>query len=252
MSRRWSSPVGADRIPNPSSHPSYANPAPPVSEEDPTKHVHFSTKAPSLSITIPPVSPSMDVPVLTEAQQRAMTLTGLSFAAASGALSGMSLVLAKAAVELLVITIDHYRTGKGENQFVRAQSWFLVVGLGVGAVLQLVYLNYSLTFASPALICPLAFCFFNLSSIFGELFVKTTYSLILTARWTCLLRPIWPTRAVPNRASVNWRPGSARRRVGSFGHTAWSGSRCRYLGRGRAVRNNIPSFAPTGARFAHF
>lgn len=79
----------------------------------------------------------------------------------------MSLVLAKAAVELLVITIDHFRTGRGENQFLRAQSWFLVVGLGVGAILQLVYLNLSLTFAGPALICPLAFCFFNLSSIFG-------------------------------------------------------------------------------------
>ena len=80
----------------------------------------------------------------------------------------MSLVLAKAAVELLVITLAYYRTGKGENQFVRPESWFLVAGLGLGAVLQLVYLNYSLTFASPALICPLAFCFFNLSSIFGE------------------------------------------------------------------------------------
>jgi len=80
----------------------------------------------------------------------------------------MSLVLAKAAVELLVITLAYFRTGKGENQFVRPESWFLVAGLGIGAVLQLVYLNYSLTFASPALICPLAFCFFNLSSIFGE------------------------------------------------------------------------------------
>ena len=82
----------------------------------------------------------------------------------------MSLVLAKAAVELLVITIDHVRTGHGENQFVRVQSWLLVAGLAVGGMTQLVYLNYSLTFASPALICPLAFCFFNLSSIFGGSF----------------------------------------------------------------------------------
>ena len=102
------------------------------------------------------------------AKQRTLTLAGLAFAAASGTLSGMSLVLAKAAVELLVITIDQFHTGRGENQFARAQSWFLVAGLGIGAVLQLVYLNYSLSFASPALICPLAFCFFNLSSIFGE------------------------------------------------------------------------------------
>jgi hypothetical protein len=79
----------------------------------------------------------------------------------------MSLILAKAAVELLVLTLAWWRTGNGENQFVRAESWFLVGGLIVGALLQLVYLNYSLTFASPALICPLAFCFFNLASIFG-------------------------------------------------------------------------------------
>jgi hypothetical protein len=116
----------------------------------------------------PPLSETLDSPI-TPAQQRALTLIGLAFAAASGVLSGMSLVLAKAAVELLVITIDHFRTGKGANQFDRIQSWFLVAGLGVGAILQLVYLNYSLTFASPALICPLAFCFYNLSSIFGKL-----------------------------------------------------------------------------------
>lgn len=80
----------------------------------------------------------------------------------------MTLILAKAAVELFVLTLEWWRTGKGENQFVRAETWVLMVGLNVGAVLQLVYLNYSLTFASPALICPLAFCFFNLSSIFGK------------------------------------------------------------------------------------
>lgn len=105
----------------------------------------------------------------TPAQQKTIVTLGLSFAAASGVLSGMSLVLAKAAVELLIITLDHYRTGKGANQFRHPQSWFLVAGLIIGGLAQLVYLNYSLTFASPALICPLAFCFFNLSSIFGEL-----------------------------------------------------------------------------------
>lgn len=138
-------------------------------EHDP-KHVHWSNPS---HITLPPhdlhgllptTSPSSDP---TPAQQRTLTSAGLTFAAASGVLSGMSLILAKAAVELLVLTLDWWRTGRGENQFVRAESWFLVGGLGVMAVLQLVYLNYSLTFASPALICPLAFCFFNLSSIFG-------------------------------------------------------------------------------------
>ncbi len=73
----------------------------------------------------------------------------------------------KAAVELLLLTLEHFRTGKGSNQFAQVQSWVLVAGLAIGGLSQLVYLNYSLTFASPALVCPLAFCFFNLSSIFG-------------------------------------------------------------------------------------
>ena len=135
---------------------------------DKTKQgVRFATRSPpNLTIELPPADPAFAIP--TTHQQRTLTLTGLAFAAASGTLSGMSLVLAKAAVELLVITLAYFRTGTGENQFVRPESWFLVAGLVLGAVLQLIYLNYSLTFASPALICPLAFCFFNLSSIFGE------------------------------------------------------------------------------------
>jgi hypothetical protein len=125
-----------------------------------SKHVHFQPQPDHIDI------PSTTTPA-TAAQTHSLTLAGLAFAAASGVLSGMSLILAKAAVELLVLTLEWWRTGNGENQFVRAESWVLVGGLVVGAVLQLVYLNYSLTFASPALICPLAFCFFNLSSIFG-------------------------------------------------------------------------------------
>lgn len=102
-------------------------------------------------------------------EDRTLTFCGLAFAAVSGTLSGLCLVLAKSAVELVITTIAHWRTGRGQNEFTRIQTWFLVAGLGLAAVLQLVYLNYSLAFASPALICPLAFCFYNLASIFGEL-----------------------------------------------------------------------------------
>lgn len=163
--RRWSAPIPIS--PRPSR----------LTLQDDSKHVRFTPVVPSPSppkshaalatLDEPPFFPLAPTP--SPAQQHTLTLAGLAFAAASGVLSGMSLVLAKAAVELLIITIEHFRTGKGENQFVRAQSWFLLVGLITGGLLQLVYLNYSLTFASPALICPLAFCFFNLSSIFGEL-----------------------------------------------------------------------------------
>lgn len=104
-----------------------------------------------------------------ERVNRTRTLVGLAFAAASGTLSGLCLVLAKAAVELVITTIEYWRTGKGSNEFTRPQTWFLVLGLATAAVLQLVYLNYSLTFASPALVCPLAFCFYNLASIFDGL-----------------------------------------------------------------------------------
>lgn len=105
----------------------------------------------------------------TKEEDRTLTLCGLAFAAVSGTLSGLCLVLAKSAVELVIATIDHWSTGRGENEFTRIQTWFLVAGLALAAVLQLVYLNYSLAFASPALICPLAFCFYNLASIFGKL-----------------------------------------------------------------------------------
>lgn len=101
-------------------------------------------------------------------EDRTLMFCGLAFAAASGTLSGLCLVLAKSAVELVIATIDHWSTGRGQNEFTRIETWFLVAGLALAAVLQLVYLNYSLAFASPALICPLAFCFYNLTSIFGE------------------------------------------------------------------------------------
>ncbi|OCF32939.1 hypothetical protein I316_05276 [Kwoniella heveanensis BCC8398] len=144
------------------------------------------------------------------AQQHTLTLCGLAFAAASGTLSGMCLVLAKAAVELLVITLDHFRTGRGQNEFARLQTWFLAGGLGICAVLQLVYLNYSLTFASPALICPLAFCFFNLSSIFdGLVFYDQfdrlrTYQIVLVSLGVAvLLLGVWVVSAVQSDAGVD-------------------------------------------------
>jgi hypothetical protein len=113
-------------------------------------------------------------------RQRTLTLCGLAFAAASGTLSGLCLVLAKAAIELVIATIDHWRTGRGGNEFARVETWFIVAGLGIAAILQLVYLNYSLAFASPALICPLAFCFYNLASIFDGLIFYDQFGRLAT------------------------------------------------------------------------
>lgn len=83
----------------------------------------------------------------------------IAYGGASGTLSGACLLLAKTGVELLVLTIG------GDNQFDRWQSWFLVIFMLSAALLQLWYLNKSLRLASPPLVCPLAFCFYNTSSI---------------------------------------------------------------------------------------
>lgn len=109
----------------------------------------------------------MNVPLSrrTPQEERALVILGMSFAACSGTLSGMSLLFAKCAVELLILT---FTSGGRDNQFKSVQSWVLLIGLGATALLQLYYLNHSLRLASPALICPLAFCFYNVSSIFGE------------------------------------------------------------------------------------
>ncbi|CAE6510699.1 unnamed protein product [Rhizoctonia solani] len=95
--------------------------------------------------------------------QRSAVWIAVSYAFVSGLLSGMCLIFAKSGVELLVLTIG------GHNQFWRWESWVLVISLGIFALLQLWYLHKSLTYADPTLVCPLAFCSYNLSSIINGL-----------------------------------------------------------------------------------
>ncbi|WWD03378.1 hypothetical protein V865_001430 [Kwoniella europaea PYCC6329] len=196
--RRWSSPTSPVYHSVPLPLPSDPNTAKAL----PKQHLH-------LEIPDPPSHPyGINQP--NEKQQRTLTLCGLGFASASGTLSGMCLVLAKAAVELLVLSINYFRTGQGENEFLRIQTWFLVLGLGVCAILQLVYLNYSLTFASPAIICPLAFCFFNLSSIFDGLVFYDQFSRLSTLQITfvslgvaILLLGVWVVSAIQPDSGVD-------------------------------------------------
>lgn len=61
---------------------------------------------------------------------RTRLLLAVSYASASGILSGMCLLFAKSGVELLILT------AKGDNQFWRWEAWTLVGGLVVFAVLQ--------------------------------------------------------------------------------------------------------------------
>jgi len=84
----------------------------------------------------------------------------------------MCLLFAKSGVELLLLTL------RGQNQFWRWQAWVLVLGLVVFALLQLWYLHKALILADPTLVCPSAFCFYNLSSIVNGLVYFDQFSLI--------------------------------------------------------------------------
>ncbi|KAG7099217.1 hypothetical protein E1B28_001084 [Marasmius oreades] len=103
---------------------------------------------------------------------RTRLLLAISYASFSGILSGMCLLFAKSGVELLLLTIQ------GDNQFWRWESWVLVLGLVVFALLQLWYLHKALILADPTLVCPSAFCFYNLSSIVNGLVYFDQFSLI--------------------------------------------------------------------------
>ncbi|TFK57080.1 hypothetical protein OE88DRAFT_1715847 [Heliocybe sulcata] len=139
------------------------------------KQASLSRSSPSRSPS-PPHSP---VPK-SKADQRTATLLAISYASMSGILSGMCLIFAKSGVELLLLTV------KGDNQFWRWESWMLVLGLGVFALLQLWYLHKSLVLADPTLVCPLAFCFYNLSSIINGLMYYDQFSLLSTLK-LCLV-----------------------------------------------------------------
>ncbi|EIM83506.1 uncharacterized protein STEHIDRAFT_170767 [Stereum hirsutum FP-91666 SS1] len=99
----------------------------------------------------------------------------ISYSSASGLLSGMCLLFAKSGVELLLLTIG------GDNQFVRWQTWMLLLGLVAFALLQLWYLHKALKLANPTIVCPLAFCFYNLSSIVNGLVYFDQVSLLPTS-----------------------------------------------------------------------
>lgn len=75
----------------------------------------------------------------------------VSYSSMSGLLSGMCLLFAKSGVELLLLTIG------GDNQFVRWQTWMLLLGLVAFALLQLWYLHKALKLADPTIVCPRAY-----------------------------------------------------------------------------------------------
>lgn len=111
----------------------------------------------------------------------------VAYSATSGTLSGVCLLLAKSGVDLLVLTV------RGNNQLTSPLSWFLITVLLTAALLQLWYLNKSLKLADPVLVCPLAFCFYNTSSItlglvyFNELEQLSWFDVTCICTGTALL-----------------------------------------------------------------
>ena len=81
-------------------------------------------------------------------RSRTPLLLSISYASTSGILSGMCLIFAKSGVELLLISIH------GSNQFWKWQTWMLILGLVVFALLQLWYLHKALKLADPTIVCP--------------------------------------------------------------------------------------------------
>lgn len=104
---------------------------------------------------------------------RVRLLRGMAFACISGILSAHSLLLAKSAVELLVRTIVD-----GNNQFVRWQSWAIVLGLIGLALAQLYVLHQGLKLVSTSVLYPFVFCVYNIVAIMDGLIYFDQFSQI--------------------------------------------------------------------------
>ena len=120
---------------------------------------------------------------------RVRLIRGMSYGAISGIFSAHCLLLAKSAVELLVRTIvDHV------NQFNRWQSWMILVGLVILALLQLYYLHRGLKLCSTSALYPFVFCIYNIIAILDGLIyfdqssrLPVTHAILITVGTIVLL-----------------------------------------------------------------
>lgn len=120
----------------------------PPSFAPPPSHVPAASESTPLLDRKHPSRPSTPIPFDNGKSVRTRLLVAISYASASGILSGMCLLFAKSGVELLVLTIG------GKNQFWRWEAWVLLLGLAAFALLQLWYLQKSLVYADPTIVCP--------------------------------------------------------------------------------------------------
>lgn len=96
--------------------------------------------------------------------ERSRTVQGASLGCLAGLMASHCLLLAKLTVELLVKTF-----GDHQNQFTRWQAWIIPIGLGVGALTQLYYLNRGLRMCSTSILYPLNFSVYNITTIIDGL-----------------------------------------------------------------------------------
>ncbi|KAI5124700.1 hypothetical protein M0805_004306 [Coniferiporia weirii] len=199
-----SPPLTPPMTPGPLSHTIPSSFVPP-----PSASITASERTPLLDRKpSPPTRSSTPSISMGAAAARSRLFLAISYASVSGILSGMCLLFAKSGVELLLLTIG------GNNQFWRWEAWVLLLGLIVFALLQLWYLQKSLVFADPTIICPLAFCFYNVSSIVNGLVYFDQFSLLSTLKLSLvslgmviLLGGVW---------LVSFHAGSGRVDVGTW------------------------------------
>ncbi|KAF3491401.1 DUF803 domain-containing protein [Arthroderma uncinatum] len=89
---------------------------------------------------------------------------GMIYGSLSGILSAHCLLLAKTAVELVVRTIADQ-----ENQFVRWQSWIILLALVSLALTQMYYMHRGLKLCSTSILYPYVFCIYNIIAILDGL-----------------------------------------------------------------------------------
>ncbi|GAA5904323.1 hypothetical protein JCM6882_003196 [Rhodosporidiobolus microsporus] len=140
-----------------------------------TKHARFAfpslspsptrkSRPPSLDLSpsaLPPFESPSDV---LAGFERTRLWLAVAYGATSGTLSGLCLLFTKTGIELLILTV----TGRG-NQFGHLEPWLIILTLLLTELFQLSYLNRALRLSGPTLVCPLAFCFYNTSSIVSGL-----------------------------------------------------------------------------------
>ncbi|GAA6001751.1 hypothetical protein JCM10207_002296 [Rhodosporidiobolus poonsookiae] len=168
-----------------------------LADAQPAKHARFAPPSPTRSKPRPPLSLNLSSTASERAPLLPTSLTNgagaldsasaeavlarfertrvwiaVAYGATSGTLSGLCLLFTKTGIELLILSV------MGKNQFGHVEAWLIVAVLLICELFQLSYLNRALRLVGPTLVCPLAFCFYNTTSIAsGLIYYRQTDAL---------------------------------------------------------------------------